>query len=252
MTASPIAILDDERLIREGEAAVDRYNKETKSARLEIIPMARGLLAAKRKYPATQEFGDWLQTSSYREVERNDRAALIKIGEHDDFAVKFMRITKLISPELIWDAMAELMPPAASQEMSSISTPTSDDLNSTEIDEPGPNHTEQQPCVGGTAKTAASKRTIDRRSHFYGLSRAEEVWTIFNDHNSRGNIGKVIKERGGKQIWALILTAIDHGFLTKTEMSVAKGFGPHPIPARPALLVYALRPHQSQAPYANP
>src|SRR5207249_4118917 len=47
---------DDERLIREGEAAVERFKK----SREQILPMARGLAAAKRKYPATREFGAWL------------------------------------------------------------------------------------------------------------------------------------------------------------------------------------------------
>src|SRR5215471_9813372 len=60
-----ITNLDNQRLIREGEAAVDLYNKDIRSARARIMPMARGLAAAKREYPATQEFRDWLQTSSY-------------------------------------------------------------------------------------------------------------------------------------------------------------------------------------------
>src|SRR6188768_654005 len=112
MTAEPntISNFDDERLIREGEAAVDGYNKDMKNARARIMPMARGLLAAKRKYPATLDFGDWLKTSSYREVGDTDRAALIHIGEHDMFAEKFMRTTSLMSPQTIWDAIRDLMP----------------------------------------------------------------------------------------------------------------------------------------------
>ena len=57
--------------------------------------MALGLCAAKRKYPATQEFGNWLQTSPYRKIGQNDRAALIKIGEHEEFASRFIRTTSL-------------------------------------------------------------------------------------------------------------------------------------------------------------
>jgi hypothetical protein len=33
---------------------------DTKSARTRIIPMALGLLAARRKFPADRDFGDWL------------------------------------------------------------------------------------------------------------------------------------------------------------------------------------------------
>jgi len=93
-----ITNLDNQRLIREGEAAVDLYNKDIRSARARIMPMARGLAAAKREYPATQEFRDWLQTSSYRELGPNDRAALIKIGKNEEFATSFMRTTSLTSP----------------------------------------------------------------------------------------------------------------------------------------------------------
>ena len=102
--------LDDERSIREGETAVERYHNSRDEARAQIMPMARGLLAAKRKYPATQEFGNWLDTSRYARLEKDDRAALIKIGEHEEFALKFIRTTSLISPETIWDAIKERLP----------------------------------------------------------------------------------------------------------------------------------------------
>jgi hypothetical protein len=108
-TAS-VAYLDDQRLIRDGEQAVDLYNKDVKNARSRIMPMACGLCAAKRMYPATQAFGDWLHTSSYREIEHQDRAALIKIGENEDFAAKYVRTTSLTSPQTIWDAIRELRP----------------------------------------------------------------------------------------------------------------------------------------------
>ena len=101
---------EDEKLIRDGEAAVDLYNKDIRSARTRIMPMARGLLAARRRHPSNQDFGDWLQTSSYREIEADDRAALIKLGEHEGFAEKFVRTTSLISPRTIWDAIRDLMP----------------------------------------------------------------------------------------------------------------------------------------------
>jgi len=52
MTTFPITVasLDDERLIRDGENAAEAF---AKSGRENILPMVRGLLAARRKYPAT-------------------------------------------------------------------------------------------------------------------------------------------------------------------------------------------------------
>jgi pyruvate/2-oxoglutarate dehydrogenase complex dihydrolipoamide acyltransferase (E2) component len=98
------------------------------------------LLAAKRKYPATQDFGDWLQISSYREIEKDERAALIKIGEQGPFAEKFVRTTSLTSPERIWQAIQELLA-------------TSDRPNSTAIPNPSP---ETPPVAAETPKSEES------------------------------------------------------------------------------------------------
>ena len=119
---------DDERSIREGETAVEWYHNSRDEARAQIMPMARGLCAAKRKYPATQEFGNWLQKSPYWKLGQTDRAALIKIGEHEETASQFIRTTSLISPETIWDAIKGLLPSSA----------TSDDRNSTSNPPPVP------------------------------------------------------------------------------------------------------------------
>jgi hypothetical protein len=102
---SVVDLGDNERLIRAGEAAAERFGR----SRDHILPMARGLAAAKRKYSATREFGDWLQHSSYSRIGKQDRAALINIGEqldeHEDFIVEFLNGTDLISPQTI---MAEI------------------------------------------------------------------------------------------------------------------------------------------------
>ena len=46
-------------------------------------------------------FGSWLQ-SKHIEIGRNDRAALIRIGEHPVISAEVLGRTKLRSPELIW------------------------------------------------------------------------------------------------------------------------------------------------------
>jgi hypothetical protein len=105
------AIVDDDRLISEGEAAAEQFNR----SRDQILPMARGLAAAKRKYPATQEFGKWLHDSPYSMIGDHDRAALIKIGEqldeHEEVVVEFLARTHLVAPQLIWiELKKELQP----------------------------------------------------------------------------------------------------------------------------------------------
>ena len=204
-----ITQLDVERLIREGEAAVDLYNKDLRNARARIMPMARGLLAAKQKYPATQDFGDWLQTSSYREIEKDDRAALIKIGEHDAFAEKFARSTSLVSPQTIWSAIQGLLS-------------TSYDTNSTSPPTPTP---ETPLVIAETPKTdgapapkqpSETPKPITSKSGFYEAPRAQEIAAKFLNKDGRSVLSKIWKDRNGKQIWELITTALDGGLLVET------------------------------------
>jgi hypothetical protein len=112
---------DDERLISDGEAAVERFKKSRK----EILPMARGLLAAKRKHPATQAFNEWLRGSPYSRIDKQDRAALINLGKHEDATARFLESTNLISPQTIWiEIKKELQP--------SLPNPSSYYLNNSE------------------------------------------------------------------------------------------------------------------------
>jgi hypothetical protein len=103
---SVVDLGDNERLIREGEAAAERFGR----SRDHILPMARGLAAAKRKYSATREFGAWLEGSRYSSLCAQDRAAMVKIGKHFDghetAIVEFLVGTKLTSPQSIWTAIA--------------------------------------------------------------------------------------------------------------------------------------------------
>jgi hypothetical protein len=208
----------DERLIREGEAAVDDYNRSHERARKNIIPMARGLLAARRKYPANQEFGDWLQTSAYRELEKDDRAALINIGQHEEWATKYIRTTKLISPRTIWDAIEELMPSSHDAK-----TPPQSDTSAIPTDVPvekpeenaGPLPEKAPESDPAPAKSAG----LGDRHPFFGQKRAEEVAAIYLHDRARTTIGTMLIKRGKRAVWDLILETIDAGLLQPTSTS---------------------------------
>jgi hypothetical protein len=108
---SPVS-LDDERLIRDGETAAAAY---AKSGRESIMPMAMGLVAARRKYPSNQEFGTWFDQSSYPEVVTNHsmRAALIYIGEHDEIAAPIIEHSRSVDPVAIAAAIKEIVVPSS-------------------------------------------------------------------------------------------------------------------------------------------
>jgi hypothetical protein len=55
---------------------------------------------------------------------------------------------------------------------------------------------------------------LDRRSPFRGWERGEEIAATYHSHDTRAVVGKAINGRGGKEVHALILGAIDAGILT--------------------------------------
>src|SRR5262245_1296733 len=55
---------------------------------------------------------------------------------------------------------------------------------------------------------------LDRRSPFRGWDRGEEIAATYHAHDTRAVVGKAINGRGGKEVLALILGAIDAGILT--------------------------------------
>jgi hypothetical protein len=100
----PTLVIDeDDVLIREGEEQVQPFQEELATAHRRILVLARGLAAAKRKYPNTVRFGVWLATSPYDRLGATARAALIKLGENEAEAEPILSSTSSASPELIWN-----------------------------------------------------------------------------------------------------------------------------------------------------
>ena len=230
-----VANLDDERSIREGEAAVERYNNARDEARAQVIPMALGLCAAKRKYPATQEFGNWLQTSPYRKIGQNDRAALIKIGEHEEFASRFIRTTSLVSPQTIWGAIEELRPsycdsnspnpPPALEPVVPIgeSGPPSQQRRLPPGVEPAvlftPGSLGQQRDSHSAEISGTESSKMTDRCGFADAPRAEEFHTLFRSKDARANLSRIWHGKHGRATWALMVKALDAGLVTENDRS---------------------------------
>jgi hypothetical protein len=103
MVDGRVVQLEQTRLLREGEAAAKRYKTRAGENRMDIYPMARGLHAARQIYASNQAFSVWLQKSEYADIEKDDRAALINLGQLASQALlQFLGETTLVSPRLIW------------------------------------------------------------------------------------------------------------------------------------------------------
>jgi hypothetical protein len=94
-----LVVDEDDRLIRLGEQNLRLF---LEGARSHMLPMAKGLLAARRKYPSNIAFKRWLAGSPYHELGKDDRAALIKIAENAADAEPVVSATGSTSPQAIW------------------------------------------------------------------------------------------------------------------------------------------------------
>ena len=89
-------------LITVGEGAARAFVSGARRLKEHIEPMAHGLAEAKRRYPALVAFGEWVKGSAYADINKDDRAALVKLGENwnDDLAARFAELDSY-SPILI-------------------------------------------------------------------------------------------------------------------------------------------------------
>jgi hypothetical protein len=196
VTNLPAIVDADERAIAEGEAAAEKFGR----SREQILPMARGLAAAKRKYPETQQFGDWLDGSAYSRLGKNDRAAVISIGEqldeHEATIVKFLASTDLISPQTIWSELREKVEaPKKARPAPKVDPSYYDSKSAGDLDEAAPAATADTPAPDEkSTKPAESKPRptndgpkASRPHELYGTNKKFDlvVLTPSRDHLAR-------------------------------------------------------------------
>jgi len=67
-----------------------------------VLTAARGLLAARCRYPNNREFHRWLRRTPYSAMTKHDRSALTQIGRHEWQVRRFLATTGIASPTLLW------------------------------------------------------------------------------------------------------------------------------------------------------
>jgi hypothetical protein len=132
----PVTLPND--LVAVGETATRTWMRGTKKLQSQIGPMALGLAEAKRRFPALRAFGEWLKTSPYADVSRDDREALIKLGRNwtDELAARMAELPTS-SPRSIWAELNPFPRPAESEEEAPDSADDADDEDDEETDDSG-------------------------------------------------------------------------------------------------------------------
>jgi hypothetical protein len=219
----------DEKLIAEGEAAVDRYLVETRNILAEryrrafersecsfvdwieaTLEMAATLREAREQFKNDREFSIWLATNDLNMHNHDDRAALINMGRNPDLTRIVLQETQRQSLRLIWrDEIAPRVRSAAK--------PPAQESSLTETRDSAPPAPAKAEPVSPTS--VESKVKLGERHPFIGHRRAEEVAAIYQHTKTRGTIGKLLGKRGGGEVWKMMLELIDAGVLRPTNFA---------------------------------
>lgn len=165
------------------------------------------------------QFGMWLVENRLErdKLGPDNRAALINMATNIPLAHRILLESESSSWRLIWELeMKDRFRNAAIAESDNtqIPKPPGPAPEPSNREPPSP---ETVPKLSGPPET----RAVDKRSAIHGLPRAEEVNAIYAGHKAVNVIGRTVQARGGREIWSLILQAIDEGFVTRNDMALA-------------------------------
>jgi hypothetical protein len=170
-------------------------------------------------------FSIWLAENDLNFHNDHDRAALINMGRNVELTRIVLQETRSTSPQLIWRdeiqprslASASKSRPEGIQSPESVPTAAPGPPKEPQVlpaQDPQPeSNLPEQPKTQRKSRRSKESSTLGERHPFYGWSRADEVAAIYSSGTARWHIGKLLKKRGGKQLWELILLAMDAGFL---------------------------------------
>lgn len=184
-------------------------NEEWVEATLEL---ASKLWIARQQHTSDKSFGRWLVEEELDDLGSNDRAALIGIGQNPELSRRILEETERTSIRTIW---LDLVQPLVSQTCDSKADSTKAPESNTSPDK------NDNSTSGNQKKHEAPKVEVSTRSPLSGFKRADEVSAIYTNKYTRASIAKIVKERGGSDLWKLLLEALDSGLLEPTDIKLA-------------------------------
>jgi len=176
----------------------------------DTLVMAEVLHEARERFPNDIEFSVWIVQNGLDFHNKDDRAALINMQRNRTISEIVLEETARTSPQLIW--REEIMPRLLSAKKPLPFESSPPESTTTSPDSP---KIEEQPSEPAQIKCESPK--LDHRSTFYEAPRSQEVADVFTEKDTRATLGRVWKSHAGKQIWDMILTAIDNGLCVRTE-----------------------------------
>lgn len=177
------------------------------------LELASSLAEARRRFKSDNQFAHWIVDEDLEGIGANDRSALIKMAGDLHLARQILEESGRHSWQLIWrEEMAGRFTNASKPDAKSHNRDSQ--LSQAEIP--------AKPQDITAADAPRHPSPLPHRSAFRGFDRGAEVHGIYRHQDCRTFIARSLKQSGGKQIWQMILTALDAGLLAPTNMVLSR------------------------------
>jgi hypothetical protein len=168
--------------------------------------LAAKFAEAKGRFKSHIEFGHWCADEEFAILPDN-RAALLNIDKHKEFALAILAETESRSWQLIW--RNEIQPRLRNATITPPKTSISESAPEVAVI---PEDSQTEECESRNISYTIPGK-LRKSSPFLGRERAEEVHGIFTHPQTRSWVGKALGPKGRCELWKLILAAIDAGLL---------------------------------------
>lgn len=177
------------------------------------LELAVALAEARERFPNDQQFSYWLVDNDLECIGHQHRAALINMASDLVTARIVLEETKRTSWRYIWEEEMK----ARFTYVGKPQQPTTENPN------PAESAAEAAPSETANPEKQESARPERRKlphRALRGRERSAEVIAVYRANKTRSELNCYLKghKNVAPQIWSLILTALDAGFLTPTEI----------------------------------
>jgi hypothetical protein len=176
------------------------------------------LLEARRRQPSNQAFALWLAEHDLDDLPKNERAALLNIAEYPDLFRECAAESRRRSVELIWFVeMQSRLPNARKMDVSSTNAviPECGAEDSADSGKGDPAKSELPSNATPSISTHQALRTP-----FRGLPHYKDVLALVQHKATRSMLAGLMKKKGGRAIWDLLVEAIQQGIFGPPSSAV--------------------------------
>src|SRR5262249_16978006 len=149
------------------------------------LELALAIFEARSKFTSNQDFGKWLDDVGLTEISKDDRGALVHLGEYIDITRRALETTESASWRLIWQNEVEPQTPEFPASQSANTTGEAGDR--TEADRKRRTWTPQQQAAHQKRLAGAAQRRAEKRAKLDAEQRAHDAQVLAQHEKTRAD-----------------------------------------------------------------